>query len=722
MKLNMKTKDIFLEGKFVLIGVILMLNFASCKNDKSENSNTWAAYKGDEKSTSYSPLDQINLSNVSQLKNAWTFQMNDLPQGQEPVSSESNPIIVDGVMYTSSGKQTVYAIDAAAGKEIWSCKTLEEGKPSAASRGVTYWESGDDKRILYSSGNYLMAIDAKTGKIIPSFGTNGRVNLNEGVRDDPHKISVSLSSPGRIFKDLIIIGLRTPDFYGAPPGYIRAYNCKSGKLEWTFHTIPHPGEPGYETWPPEAYKYAGGVNCWAGLSIDSDRGMVFLALGSPSYDYYGADRKGENLYGNCILALDAATGHYKWHFQAVHHDLWDYDLPAPPNLVTIKKDGKDIDAVAQVTKHGFVFILDRETGKPLYPVEERKVPASNMPGEEAWPTQPFPLKPKAFVKQSMTESDLNHWSDEDYKAILEKFRSVRYEGLFTPPDLKGTLSLPATRGGANWGGAAYDPNTSYLYIRGNNLPEIITIVDIDKHFAARNNTIFETGRATYMTHCSSCHGAEKKGIPPTYPSLVSLKDKMDENEALEKIRIGGGQMPAFKGVISADEEQAIIAFLYDKKGEQPRQQTAGKTGETKGIRYGNITGYRTWAGPSGNPAMKGPWGTLNALNLSTGEYEWQIPLGNDEKLQKEGGPITGLLGRSGPMVTAGGLVFISGAEDKKLWAFDKSTGKQVWQTALPAANNANVCSFFVKGKQFIALSIGGTKENPSGSIMAFALP
>lgn len=711
----------FYKGLLTIFIAITSLLIAGC-NSINDHENTWSSYKADAHSSSYSSLDQINLSNVDQLTNAWTFQMNDLVQGADPVSSQSNPIIVDGVMYVNSGKQTVYAIDAVNGKEIWSCKTLEEGQPSAASRGVTYWASGDDKRILYSSGNYLMAIDAKTGKIIPSFGTNGKVNLNEGVRDDPEKISVSLSTPGRIFKDLIIIGLRTPDFYGAPPGYIRAYNCKSGKLEWTFHTIPLPGEIGYETWPPEAYKYAGGANCWAGLSIDMTRGMVFLALGSPAYDYYGTDRKGENLFGNCVLALDAATGNYKWHFQTVHHDLWDYDLPAPPNLVTIQKDGNDIDAVAQVTKHGFVFVLDRDTGKPLYPVEERKVPASNMPGEEAWPTQPFPVIPKAFVKQSMTEDDLNHYSDSSHNAILEKFRSVRYEGLFTPPDLKGTLSLPATRGGANWGGAAYDPTTSYLYIRGNNLPEIITIVDIDKHFAARDNSIFETGRATYMKHCSSCHGPEKKGVPPTFPSLVNLKDKMGEKEALEKTQMGGGSMPAFKGVITTDETQAIIAFLYDKKGGQPNQVTEEKTDEIKPVRYGNITGYRTWSDPSGNPAMKGPWNTLSALNLSTGEYAWQIPVGNDEKLQEEGGPITGLLARSGPMATAGGLVFISGAADKKLWAFDKTTGKLVWETVLPAANNSNVCSFFVAGKQLVALSVGGTKENPSGSIMAFKLP
>ena len=710
------------ESSFMASAVLMLLALMviSCSGKKSEDKG-WGAYKADSKSSSYSALDQINLSNVAQLENAWTFQMHDLEAGQDPVSSQSNPIIVDGVMYANSGKQTVYAIDAATGKEIWSFKSLKEGMPSAASRGVTYWESGDDKRILYSSGNDLMAIDAKTGKLIPSFGTEGRVSLNEGVRDNPDSISVTLTTPGRIFGDLIIIGSRLPDFYGAPPGYIRAYNCKTGALVWTFHTIPLPGEPGYESWPTEAYKYAGGVNSWAGMSIDTDRGMVFIALGSPSYDYYGADRQGNNLYGNSVLALDAATGQYKWHFQTVHHDVWDYDLPAPPNLVTLKKDGKEIEAVAQVTKHGFIFVLDRDTGEPIFPVEERAVPQTTMPGEVTSPTQPFPLKPAPFVKQSMTEEDLMYYSEEDHQAILEQFRSVRYEGLFTPPDLRGTLSLPATRGGANWGGAAFDPTTNYLYIRGNNLPEIQTIVDIDKHFAARNNSVFESGRVVYMQHCSTCHGNEKAGSPPAIPSLVNLGEKMADSEALSKIKMGGGAMPGYAGVISESEQNALIAFLYNR-GAEVSESSTQENQEEKPVRYGNISAYRTWSGPSGNPAMKGPWGTLNALNLSTGEYEWQIPLGNDEELQEPGGPITGLLGRSGPMATAGGLVFISGAEDKKLWAFDSKKGELVWEYELPAANNANVCSYYIDGIQYIALSVGGTKENPSGSIMTFALP
>lgn len=702
------------------LSTCILIVFMSFWSGTIPEDNGWGTYKADEKSTSYSKFDQINVSNVDKLQNAWTFQMTDVPLGESPMSSQSNPIIVDGVMYANSGKQWVYAINAQTGKQIWAFNALAEGEPTAASRGVTYWAQGEDKRILYSAGNYLLAINAKTGKLITTFGNKGKVNLNVGVRDNPEKISVTLTTPGSIFKDLIIVGSRLPDFYGAAPGYIRAYNCKTGKLAWTFHTIPHPGEKGYESWPKDAYKYAGGVNCWAGMSIDSKRGMVFLALGSPTFDYYGADRIGANLFGNCVLALDAATGKYKWHFQTVHHDLWDYDLPCPPNLVTIKKDGKDIDAVAQATKHGFIFVLDRVTGVPLFPVEERAVPASNLPGEVAYATQPFPTKPKAFVKQFMTEEDLTNYSPENHEAILKKFRSVRYEGLFTPPDLNGTLSLPATRGGINWGGAAFDPNTNYLYLRGHNLPEIQTIVDANKAFEARNNSTFERGRVTYQKHCATCHGAERKGIPPTFPSLIGLKARKPEKEMLKKIQNGGGAMPGFKGVLTPAEENAIMAFIYEKQNAGIETPQTTKTGANP-ERFMNTSAYQTWSDPSGNPAMKGPWATLSALNLSTGEYEWQIPIGNDEKLQEKGGLPTGLLARSGPVVTAGGLVFISGAADKKLWAYDKKSGKMVWETTLPGVNNANVCTYMVKGKQYVALSVGGTKENPSGSIMTFAL-
>ncbi|WP_286736969.1 MULTISPECIES: glycosyltransferase family 2 protein [Sphingobacterium] len=456
-----------------LLTIAVLLAIGGCKSPDNKD-RTWSVYKADGHSSSYSPLEQINVSNVSQLKPTWTFDFKDMPDGSRPALSQNNPIIVDGVLYTTSAKLLAYAMDAATGKQLWSYDPFDGGDGNGPLRGVTYWEKGSDKRIILSADNHLIALDARTGKPVPSFGDNGKVNMNIGLRDDPEKISVSLTTPGIIYKDLIIIGSRLPDVYDAPPGYIRAYDCNTGKLVWTFHTIPHPGEPGYETWPKDAYKYAGGANNWAGMSLDNKRGIVYMALGSPSYDFYAADREGQNLYGNSVLALDAATGNYVWHYQIVHHDIWDYDLPSPPNLVTIQRGGKDIDAVVQLTKHGFVFVFNRETGEPLFPIEERKVPQSNMPGEKSWATQPFPLKPAPFSRQLMTEADLTRYSEADHKALVERFRSLRYEGLFTPPDLKGTLMMPGTRGGAEWGGAAYDPATSMLYFKSNDAPDIQT--------------------------------------------------------------------------------------------------------------------------------------------------------------------------------------------------------------------------------------------------------
>ncbi|WP_138476450.1 outer membrane protein assembly factor BamB family protein [Dyadobacter bucti] len=700
---------------FAFIGLV-----AYQTRDKEDRS--WSIYKADAESTSYSKLDQINTSNVAQLQPAWTFAINDMKAGSRGGSSESNPIIVDGVMYTTSAKHWVYAVDAETGKQIWSFDPFDGAEGGGVSRGVTYYEDGNDKRILVTGGDQLFGLDAATGKPIPTFGDNGKVSMNVGLRDDPATISVIPTSPGIVYKDLLIMGAEVSELYGAQPGYIRAYHCKTGKLEWTFHTIPLPGEPGYETWPKDAYKYAGGVNDWAGMSLDIKRGIVFLALGSPSYDFYGADRKGQNLYGNSVVALNASNGKYIWHFQTVHHDLWDYDLPAPPNLVTVKRDGKDIDAVAQVTKHGFVFVFNRETGEPLFPIEERKVPVSNLPGEESWPTQPFPLKPKPFARQIMKEEDLTHYSAAGHDSILKKFRSMRYEGLFTPPDLKGTLMLPGTRGGAEWGGAAYDPSSSVLFVKSNDSPEIESMKKVDVEAEAKNQTVFDQGRTIYNTYCVSCHGKDKNGDEPNYPSLIGLRNRMTREAALDKIKKGGGKMPAFASVVKG-QEKGIIAFLYERE-QNSSKVTKQETGQTKAgaDKYLNLTAYGHFRDPNGNPAIKPPWGTLNAINLTTGEYEWQIPLGNNEKLQEKGAPETGQEGSAGPIVTAGGLVFISGTNDKKLRAFDKKTGKLLWSTLLPGVANATACTYMTKGKQYVALSVGGTTENPSGFVMAFRLP
>ncbi|GAB3331168.1 hypothetical protein GCM10027299_36740 [Larkinella ripae] len=718
--------DPVFQKLLLVLSLLFSILLAASQTDELPN-RSWSIYKADAASTSYSALDQITLDNVGQLQLAWTFPFRDALPNARAGSSECNPIIVDGVLYATSARHRVYALDASAGGQKWSFDPFDGGLGGGVSRGVTYWEDGSDKRILVTGGDVLFALDARTGKPVPGFGKKGQVSMNVGLRDDPKTISVIPTSPGIVYQDLLIMGAEVSELYGAQPGYIRAYNIRTGKLVWTFHTIPLPGEPGYETWPKTAYTYAGGVNDWAGMSVDTQRGMVFLALGSPSYDFYGADRKGQNLYGNCVVALDAKTGKHIWHFQTVHHDLWDYDLPAPPNLVTVVRNGPDgrprkIDAVAQITKHGFVFVFNRETGEPLFPIEERKVPVSHLPGEEAWPTQPVPLKPKPFARQWMTEADLTAYSPAGHDSIVKKFRSMRYEGLFTPPDLKGTLMLPGTRGGAEWGGAAYDPGTSLLYVKSNDSPEIQSMQKVDPEKEARDQTVFDQGQSLYMTYCVSCHGKDKNGDEPTYPSLIGLRNRMSREAALTKIKQGGGKMPAFASVVKG-KEQAILSFLFDRVRNSSKV-TKLETGQTqKGAdKYLNLTAYGHFRDSKGHPALIPPWGTLSAINLNTGDYAWQVPLGNDPDLQEAGAPETGLEGSAGPIVTAGGLVFISGTEDRKLKAFDKATGKLVWETTLPGIANATASTYVSGNRQFVALSVGGSKENPAGYILAFALP
>ncbi|MEP7111579.1 MAG: PQQ-binding-like beta-propeller repeat protein, partial [Ferruginibacter sp.] len=493
----------------------------SCNNDLNKN-RAWRIYKADSESSSYSGLNEINKINVPRLKIAWIFNFNDALKGSRKGNSECNPIIIDGIMYVTSARHRVYAINAGNGRQVWSFDPFNGGVGGGVSRGVTYWEDGNDKRILFTAGDNLFALNAQTGKLISSFGIEGKVSMNAGIRDDPNLISVKPTSPGIVYRDLIILGNEVSELYGAQPGYIRAYNTRTGRLEWTFHTIPKPGEPGYETWPKDAWKYAGGANDWSGMSVDEKRSMVFLATGSPSYDFYGADRKGKNLYGNCVVALNAATGKLLWYFQTVHHDLWDYDLPAPPNLVTVEKDGKKIDAVAQTSKVGFLYLLNRETGESLFPVEERSVPSSDVPGEESWPTQPFPLRPMPYSRQFMTADDLANFSPAAGDSLVNYFKELRYEGLFTPPSTKGTLNLPGTIGGSEWGGAAYDPATGILYVKSNDAPEIDLLQRVETGNNPVNLSGYFAGKNIYMNYCIACHKENREGDEPLYPSLVGL--------------------------------------------------------------------------------------------------------------------------------------------------------------------------------------------------------
>ena len=725
-----------LNARFGLLHFLFaIVLYTGCQSDPYKK-RTWSVYKSDSGSSSYSELAQVNKTNVNQLQIAWTFSPNDARKDAHLGSSECNPIIIDGIMYATSARHRAYAIDANTGKQIWSFDPFNGGEGGGVSRGVTYWKDGDDKRILYTAGDNLFAHNALTGKLIPEFGKEGKVSMNVGLRGDPQSISVIPTSPGIVYRDLLIMGAEVSELFGAQPGYIRAYDIRTGKLEWTFHTIPLPGEPGYETWPKDAWKYAGGVNDWGGLSLDEKRGMVFLALGSPSYDFYGADRKGSNLYGNCVVALDASTGKHLWHFQTVHHDLWDYDLPAPPNLVTVERDGKKIDAVAQTTKTGFLFLFNRETGESLFPIEERKVPASYVPGEEAWPTQPFPLQPKTYARQFMTRDDLTHFSDAAHDSLLKKFNGLRYEGLFTPPDLRGTLMIPGTRGGSNWGGGAFDPATGVLFVKSSDSPEIDLLQKVESEKISTKQSPYLQGKAMYLNYCSTCHGRDRKGDEPLNPSLIGLPNKMTKDEATRKIMEGRGRMPAFSGILKGKGD-AIIAYLYEPNEARTSQKEADlfeihnnrisiadveKTGQADtGAIYLDITPFSHFNDIDGHPAIKPPWGTLNAINLNSGEYLWKIPLGNRPELHEKGAPDTGAEGSGGPIVTAGGIIFIGSTRDKKFRALDKDNGQLLWETTLPGVANATPCTYWSNGKQYIAISVAGDKTNPAGYIIAFAL-
>lgn len=718
--------------KIIGLTLYLLLDIGCTENINTER--TWSIYKADKHSSSFSPLKQISKENVAKLQPAWTFRPNDAREGTRFSRNESNPIVVDGVMYTTSARHRLYALEASTGRLIWSFDPFNGGTGGGVSRGVTYWEDGDDKRILFTAGDQLYAMDAKTGKPVLSFGEQGKASMNVGLRGNPDAISVIPTSPGIVYNDLLIMGTEVSELYGAEPGYIRAYDIRTGELKWKFHTIPKPGEVGYDTWPKDAWKYAGGANNWAGMSIDEERGMVFVSLGSPTYDYYGADREGMNLFGNSVVALDAGTGKYIWHFQTVHHDLWDYDLAAPPNLVTLERDGKKVDAVAQTSKVGFLYVLDRETGEPLFPVEERPVPASNTPGEHAWPTQPFPLKPAPYARQSITADDLSFYSQESHDSLLKAFNSYRYEGLFTPPDTIGTFMFPGSRGGSSWGGGAYDPNTGILYVKSNDSPEISLLKKVNNNKNQGGNTsLYEQGEQFYKNFCASCHGVDKNGQEPDYPSLLGLEAQMDGKEILKKIADGIGKMPSFSSVLPGEEE-AILAYLFEQKSKgfnredrllkevQTNKQANTETQEDTLQRYLNIRAYGYFRDSKGRPGIKPPWGTLNAINLNTGEYEWKVPVGNYPDLQKEGMPITGTGGSAGPIVTAGGIVFLTGTHDDKLFAYDKENGELLWEVLLPTSGTATPSTYMSGGKQYLAIAMAGNEQEPGGYIMAFALP
>ena len=665
----------------------------------------WPGYGGGPEETRYSSLAQINRSNARRLQVAWTFD------SAETGGLQTSPIVVDGVLYAYTPSQKVIALEASTGRLRWKFDSGITGWQPA--RGVAYWAGGIDKRILAAVMNFVYALDADTGKPIPSFGKDGRIDLRQDLGRDPESQSIALTSPGVVYKDLLIVGGREPETLPCPPGDIRAYDVRTGKLRWSFHTIPHPGEFGYETWPKDGWRYSGAANNWAGMALDAERGIVYVPTGSAAFDFYGANRLGDNLFANCLIALNAATGERIWHFQAVKHDLWDRDFSSPPSLVTVKREGKVVDAVAQTSKQGFVFLFDRTNGQPLFPIEYHKYPPSDVPGEGTAAEQPLPIKPAPFARQLLTEDLITNRTPEARQWALEQFRKFRSEGQFVPFSMgKDTVIFPGFDGGAEWGGAAVDAETGILYVNANDLAWTGAL--------AENTPGGESsGRGLYLSQCAVCHRDNLAGSPPEFPSLVGIANHRSPIEISTIIRQGKGRMPGFSG-LPQDQLFALVEYLMS--GESKELQNSGARPPEMKYRF---TGYHKFLDPEGYPAVAPPWGTLSAINLNTGEYVWKIPLGEYPELAAMGSKNTGTENYGGPIVTAGGLVFIGATNfDKKFRAFDKSTGELLWETTLPFAGNATPATYEVNGRQYVVIAAGGGKAvgAPSGGLyVAFAL-
>ncbi|MFY0654574.1 MAG: pyrroloquinoline quinone-dependent dehydrogenase [Cyclobacteriaceae bacterium] len=701
----------------IFIACSLTIAIGCSPNENEENSKsfeTWEVYHGDATASSYSSLNLINKENVSKLEVAWTFNCGDQDERSQ---IQCSPIIVEDVMYATSPQMKLFAIKANNGEEKWAFDPFKGKQAQGVSRGCAYWKKGDDERIFYIAGSILYALDARSGEKISSFGNHGKVDLHDGLDRDVSSYDVVSTSPGIIYKDLFIMGSRVSESERAAPGHVRAYNVLTGKREWIFHTIPHPGEFGYDTWPEEAWKESGGANAWSGFSLDHERGIVYMPTGSPSFDFHGGNRHGDNLYGNSLIALNAATGERIWHFQTVHHDVWDRDLPCQPNLVTVNHDGKKIDAVAQVTKHGVTFLFDRETGEPLFPIEEKEVPTTNLLNEKTSLTQPYPLKPEPFSRQTFSKDIINDILPGSKEYILNKIEGARYGHKFMPPSQEGTVVYPGYDGGADWGGAAVDPTSGMLYINASEMTWLLHMIPK----SGGGNALETPGQKVYMANCAACHGADKAGQQHVFPSLVGIKDRLTKKEAVEFIEKGKGRMPGF-GHVPEEDRKALVDYLYE---EEKKDSGEGATGisSDEAIPY-TFGGYRKLLDENGYPAVKPPWGTLNAINLNTGEIEWKVPLGELKELTEKGIPPTGTESYGGPIATAGGLIFIGGSKDEKFRAFHKDTGDILWEYQLPAGGYATPATYQIDGRQYVVIAAGGGKlgTKSGDAYIAFSLP
>jgi quinoprotein glucose dehydrogenase len=728
---------------------------SSVARKSGEISGDWPDYGGAADSSHFSMLTQLNKSNVGQLAVAWNYPTDD------KISYLFNPLVVGKLMYVLAKNNSLVALDAATGKEVWIHSHLD----GIATRGMTYWSSKDrtDGRLIYTRNFFLEELDAQTGRSIVSFGTKGIVDLRDGLGRDPANIQrIQSLSPGRIFEDLVILGSATGEGYLSPPGDIRAYNVVTGKLVWTFHTVPHPGEFGYETWPKDAWKYIGGVNSWGEITVDEKLGIAYIPIGSPTFDYYGADRKGNGLFGTSLLALDARTGKRVWHFQLVHHDLWDSDPTAAPQLITVKHNGKLVEAVAQAGKTGFLYVFDRRTGKPLWPIEERPVPQSAVRGEHSSPTQPYPAVPPPFARQQVTDKDINPYiiADNNRKTVRELIAGGHSGPLFTPPVFDSdTITLPGARGGANWGSTASDSKKGLVFVISQDWPSIYHLSADDPYAKGTSVSASQqaqmTGENIYKANCQMCHGADRKGSGLA-PSLTEVTSRLSADEIKQLVGHGKGEMPAFSNLSSPALDKLLDFLKNFKTGTDTAAstdaspdggvtvQSGGPPGEVA-ARKSNANPYTFMGGPpypegSGAPSSRyytgygfsseiisPPWSEIIAYDLNTGIIKWRTPLGEDREAVAQGAKNTGTFGsRSGAIVTRAGLLFIA-ARDGRLRAYDEDTGRVLWTATLPASSEGIPAMYERNGKQYLVVSSSSAYSSArhpleSGAPEASAVP
>ncbi len=669
----------------------------------------WRYYGGDPTQTRYSTLTQITRENVRNLHVAWTYDTHDAFKGSE---MQCQPVVAHGVLYAASPALRVFALDAATGKEAWSFDPYNGVKPTSKTRirGLMYWERDDDRRIYFAARHWLYALDARTGKPLTRFGQDGRIDLREGFEGrDPRALSVGVNTPGVFYRDLLILGSIVPEGLPSAPGDIRAFDVNTGQQKWSFHTIPHPGEFGYDTWPKDAWKYSGGANAWSGLALDERRGYVYASTGSAAYDFYGANRHGDNLFANTMLCLRADTGARVWHFQAVKHDVWDRDFPAPPSLITIQHGGRSIDVVSQTAKNGRLYVLDRDTGKPIFPMQTLETPASDVEGEQVSRTQVLPTLPPPYTRQKFTEDLITKRTPEAEKAVHAEWLKMRKGGEFDPPSTQGTILFPGMDGGGEWGGTAFDPKSGFLYVNANEMAWKVRLVERDMPSGQA------TGQELYGRYCASCHRPDLRGSPPEFPSLADVATRKGVDEVDNIVHYGAGRMPGHPELADA-VRRAIVNYVLTGRSDVVSEDKPSPFD----VKY-TLDGYIRFTDPQGFPAVTPPWGTLTAIDMHRASIAWQVPLGEVPGSGLKG---TGSENYGGPVVTASGLVFIGATNyDNKFRAFDAHTGEMLWETTLPAAGNATPAVYEVNGKQYVVIGAGGGKNAPSGgTYVAFALP